>query len=258
MSVASQIFNDNIKAEYLKPSVLKDITSFINDRFACRLWGYRLQITAKIATAGATILSFLTGAFPNYTYGNYISGMLGIVAMTSHHLSTYSFNRSRESTDLLNTTLAGIGIDTKMMDGIPDDKDGNDDNEKDENQSTAYSKEVHTKLYRKKNDYTEEGKDIDVDIDVGIDVRSQIDEEQVKTERRPFGYKQAYDMNRNISENLTDIHTLTDSENLETVPISKMKISVLDDPNDVPSSYLEKSILGILPPSMVTIKSQDF
>jgi hypothetical protein len=242
MSVASQIFNDNIKAEYLKPSVLKDITSFINDRFACRLWGYRLEITAKVATAGATILSFLTGAFPNYTYGNYISGMLGIVAMTSHHLSTYSFNRSRESTDLLNTTLAGIGIDTKMMDGIPDGKDGNDDNEKDENQSAAYSKEVHNKLYRKKNEYKGEGEDTDVDIDV----RSQIDEGQVKTEKRPVGYKQAYSS------------TLTDSENLETVPISKMKISVLDDPNDVPSSYLEKPILGILPPSMVTINSQDF
>lgn len=122
-------FENNIKSEYLKPSYIHDIKTYINDRFSCRTWGYRLEIISKVTTGMATILSFMTGAFPNYTYGNYISGMLGVAAMSCQHLSTYSFHRSRENTELLNTTLQTLGIEFKIIDSVPVDKDTTETNQ---------------------------------------------------------------------------------------------------------------------------------
>jgi hypothetical protein len=116
-------FEDEIQHVYLKPSYERDINAFVTDRFKCRVWGYRFEIAGKILTGLATASAFIAGQLPNFKYGSFISGSLGVLAMTCQHLSTYGLNRSRESTEQLNQTLHSIGVKTAVPDVTAEHKD---------------------------------------------------------------------------------------------------------------------------------------
>lgn len=114
---------DEIQNKYIKPSYIRDVKDFTDDRYKYRVWGYRFEFFGKILTGAATTAAFAASGFKDFEYGSFISGALGVLAMTFQHLSSFSLGRSRENTEQLNQTLQSINIDMKIPDVIPKEED---------------------------------------------------------------------------------------------------------------------------------------
>lgn len=110
--VASIEFKENIKREFIQPTFTKDIKGYIKDRFLCRKYGYRFELTGKILTGVATVCAFLSAGVSGYERaGALVSGGIGMIAVLCQNIATFSLKRSRESTENLNHTLQSLKID---------------------------------------------------------------------------------------------------------------------------------------------------
>lgn len=116
------LFREEIEINFVRPTYLRDISSFIETRFNARLWGYRCELAGKILTGVATTAAFMAGSFSNFPYGGFISGSLGILAMSFQHLSSFLLARSKDATEQLNTTLVSLKIDA-IVPNVIDEKD---------------------------------------------------------------------------------------------------------------------------------------
>ena len=97
---------------------VRDVDDFADCRYYYRVWGYRCSFMGKILTGISTASVFIASGYPEYKYGGFISGCIGVTAMMFQHLSSFSLSRSHESTEQLNNTLQNIKVDIKLPDTI--------------------------------------------------------------------------------------------------------------------------------------------
>jgi hypothetical protein len=115
MTFDQHSYKENIQNKCYSTFV-RDVDDFSDSRYFYRVWGYRCEFIGKVLTGISTASVFIASGYPEYKYGGFISGGLGIMAMLFQHLSSFSLNRSRKSTEQLNTTLQTIKIDIKLPD----------------------------------------------------------------------------------------------------------------------------------------------
>lgn len=104
---------------------VRDVDDFSESRYYYRVWGYRCEFVGKLLTGISTASIFIASGYPEYKYGGFLSGCIGVTAMLFQHLSSFSLSRSHESTEQLNNTLQTIKIDIKLPDIVDSSQDDN-------------------------------------------------------------------------------------------------------------------------------------
>lgn len=111
---------EKIDQHYVQPAFLKDMDEFTTQRVYYRIWGCRFEVIGKVLTAFTTITAFGTSAFPDFKYGNVVSGLIGVFAMLFQHMSSYYLNESHEYNERINHILVKLGIQIQLPDEKPD------------------------------------------------------------------------------------------------------------------------------------------
>lgn len=111
---------ERIDKQYVQPAFLDDMDEFTHQRVYYRVWGCRFEVIGKVLTAFTTITAFGTSAFPDFKFGNVLSGLIGVFAMLFQHMSSYYLNESHEYNERINHILTRLNISIQLPDEKPD------------------------------------------------------------------------------------------------------------------------------------------
>jgi len=121
----------NITSKLVIPSYYNDVKELLKWRYRWRMIGNTTLTFSKIFIAINALLSFaaLTFSLPLFPF---MAGCISVFSFVLLHFSTFSFSRSKESTQEVNEILTSLGI--KAIPDIIPEKEA--DNESTESKTT--------------------------------------------------------------------------------------------------------------------------